>query len=247
MGVIDVRDIVKKYDKAEKPALNNISLTITEGEFFGLLGPNAAGKTTLISVIAGLLKITSGEVFLNDINVKTHPSGIKKIIGLIPQEIALYPVLTIRENLEFFGRMHGLYGKKLTKRIDEFLTVVELTGSADKFISDCSGGIKRRTNLIAGLLHEPSIVFLDEPTLGVDAQSRNMIFEYLQTLNKKGITCIYTTHYMEEAENLCSRIMIIDNGRIIAEGSPKQLIQQNEGCADLGHVFLKLTGKQLRD
>ena len=247
MDVIEVRDIVKKYNRAEKSALNKVNLHISEGEFFGLLGPNAAGKTTLISVIAGLLKITSGEVFVNEVNVKTHPAGIKKYIGLIPQEIALYPVLTIRENLEFFGRMHGLFGKKLTEKIEEFLSVVELTGNADKLVSDCSGGIKRRANLIAGLLHEPSIVFLDEPTLGVDAQSRNMIFEYLKILNNKGTTCIYTTHYMEEAENLCSRIMIIDNGSIIAEGSPKQLVLQNDGCIDLGQVFLKLTGKQLRD
>ena len=247
MGLIEVKDIVKTYNKADKPALNNISLDIEEGEFFGLLGPNAAGKTTLISVITGLLKITSGELFLKGVNVKTHPAGIKKNIGLIPQELALYTVLTIRENLQFFGRMHGLFGKALDQKIEELLAIVELTSSADKLVSDCSGGIKRRANLIAGLLHDPSIVFLDEPTLGVDAQSRNMIFEYLQTLNSKGITCIYTTHYMEEAENLCSRIMIIDNGEIIAEGSPKQLIMQNEGCADLGQVFLKLTGKQLRD
>lgn len=239
--------MVKKYRKANDVALDNVSLSIREGEFFGLLGPNAAGKTTLISVIAGLLKINSGEVFLNDVNVKTHPADVKKYIGLIPQELALYPNLTIRENLKFFGRMYGLYGKLLKGKIDEFLAVVELSGSADKLVSDCSGGIKRRANLIAGLLHEPSIVFLDEPTLGVDAQSRNLIFEYLQHLNKKGTTCLYTTHYMEEAESLCSRIMIIDNGRIIAEGSPKQLIQQNVGCDNLGDVFLKLTGKKLRD
>jgi ABC-2 type transport system ATP-binding protein len=245
--MIEVRDLVKKYKKANDVALNHVSLSIHEGEFFGLLGPNAAGKTTLISVIAGLLKITSGEVFFQDINVKTNPAGIKKSIGLIPQELALYPNLTIRENLEFFGRMHGLYGKVLKQKIDEYLSVVELTGSAGKLVSDCSGGIKRRANLIAGLLHEPIIVFLDEPTLGVDAQSRNLIFEYLQQLNKKGVTCLYTTHYMEEAESLCSRIMIIDDGKIIAEGSPKQLIQQNEGCENLGDVFLKLTGKKLRD
>lgn len=245
--MIEVRDLVKKYKNARDVALDNVSLNIQEGEFFGLLGPNAAGKTTLISVIVGLLKINSGEVFFNDINVKTHPSDIKKYIGLIPQELALYPNLTIRENLQFFGRMHGLYGQLLAKRIEEFLAVVELTSSADKLVSDCSGGIKRRANLIAGLLHEPTMVFLDEPTLGVDAQSRNLIFEYLQLLNKKGTTCLYTTHYMQEAEDLCSRIMIIDNGQIIAEGSPKQLIQQNEGCDNLGDVFLKLTGKELRD
>jgi len=245
--MIEVRDLVKKYKKANDVALDHVSLNILEGEFFGLLGPNAAGKTTLISVIAGLLKINSGEVFLNDINVKTHPADIKKNIGLIPQELALYPNMTIRENLKFFGRMQGLFGKVLVKRIDEFLAVVELSGSADKLVSNCSGGIKRRANLIAGLLHKPSIVFLDEPTLGVDAQSRNLIFEYLKELNINGTTCLYTTHYMEEAESLCSRIMIIDNGRIIAEGSPKQLIQQNDGCSNLGDVFLKLTGKELRD
>jgi ABC-2 type transport system ATP-binding protein len=247
MAVIEVRDLVKKYGTADNVALNNINLSITEGDFFGLLGPNAAGKTTLISVISGLLKITSGDVFVKNVNVKLNPAAIKKHIGLIPQDLALYPVLTIRENLEFFGRMHGLFGKTLSERIDEYLDVVQLSGNSNKKVSECSGGIKRRANLIAGLLHQPSIVFLDEPTLGVDAQSRNLIFEYLQELNKRGVTCIYTTHYMEEAELLCSGIMIIDNGCSIAEGSPKELISRNEGCTDLGQVFLKLTGKQLRD
>lgn len=143
--------------------------------------------------------------------------------------------------------MHGLNGKELNQKIEEFITVVKLSPHENKLVANCSGGIKRRANLIAGLIHNPSIVFLDEPTLGVDAQSRNLIFDYLEKLNQAGTTIIYTTHYMKEAENLCSRVVIIDQGEIIAEGSPEILIKSVDGCTDLGQVFIKLTGKELRD
>ena len=247
MPVIEVKNLVKFYKGAEEQALKGVNLRVEQGEFFGLLGPNAAGKTTLISILCGLLKISNGEVSVAGVDIKQNPAPIKKTIGLVPQELALYPNLTIRENLSYFGQMHGLFGVELKTRVDEYLSVVELSAHAGKIVSRCSGGIKRRANLIAGMLHKPSIVFLDEPTLGVDAQSRNLIFEYLNQLKKQGITFIYTTHYMEEAQNLCSRIVIIDNGTAIAEGTPEALIKMNPGCADLGQVFLKLTGKSLRD
>jgi ABC-2 type transport system ATP-binding protein len=247
MPVIEVKNLVKFYPEAVEPALKGVNLSITEGEFFGLLGPNAAGKTTLISIMCGLLKITDGDVNVAGHDVKLNPARIKKNIGLVPQEIALYTNLTIKENLYYFGQMHGLFGYELKRRVAEYMAVVELSPHAKKLVSKCSGGIKRRANLIAGLVHRPGIVFLDEPTLGVDAQSRNMIFEFLRDLNKKGVTLIYTTHYMSEAEDLCSKIIIIDNGNIIIEGSPAELIAHNPGCADLGQVFLKLTGKDLRE
>ena len=247
MPVIDVKNLKKVYRRTYEPALNNINLSINQGELFGLLGPNAAGKTTLISILCGLLTITQGEVTVKNIDVRRLPKKIAKFIGLVPQHIALYQSLTIRENLRFFGQMHGLNGSSLKKRMDECLSVVGLIKHSNKLISNCSEGIRRRANLITGLIHNPDILFLDEPTLGVDAQSRNLIFEYLKKLNNSGTTMIYTTHYMKEAENLCSRITIIDDGNIIAEGSPNELINNTPDCYDLGQVFLKLTGKELRD
>lgn len=246
-SIIEVKQLKKVYKGTNEEALKGIDLTVYKGELLGLLGPNAAGKTTLISIICGLLKITEGQVKVADIDIKRNPKRIRKIIGLIPQDIALYPRLTIKENLRYFGQMHGLHAKQLSDRMDECLSVVQLNNHANKLVSKCSGGIKRRANLIAGLIHKPIILFLDEPTLGVDAQSRNLIFEYLKGLNEGGTTILYTTHYMREAENLCSRVTIIDNGILVADGKPEELINKTKDCIDLGQVFLKLTGKELRD
>ncbi|MCK9617255.1 MAG: ABC transporter ATP-binding protein [Lentimicrobiaceae bacterium] len=245
--VLQTEKLVKIYRRSDEQTLKGVDLSISKQEFFGLLGPNGAGKTTLISIICGLLKITSGTVNVQGIDVKKHPEKIKNIIGLVPQELALYPTLTLRENLSYFASMHGLSGSVLNKRVEELISMVMLDSHANKWVSRCSGGIKRRANLITGLVHNPSILFLDEPTLGVDAQSRNLIFEYLQQLNSSGTTIFYTTHYMQEAENLCSRVNIIDNGQIIENGTPAQLIEKNPSCGNLGDVFLKLTGKDLRD
>jgi ABC-2 type transport system ATP-binding protein len=245
--IIEVENLQKRYTKMHDFALDGISLSINKGEFFGLIGPNSAGKTTLISIMCGLLKITSGRVAVVGIDVNRYPRKISSLIGLVPQEIALYPNLTIRENIRYFGQMHGFTGKELILKTNDCISIVKLSNHENKLVCNCSGGIKRRANLIAGLIHNPSVVFLDEPTLGVDAQSRNLIFDYLKRLNKTGTTIIYTTHYMQEAENLCSRIIIIDQGIIIAEGSPESLIQSMDGCSDLGQVFIHLTGKELRD
>jgi ABC-2 type transport system ATP-binding protein len=246
-AIITISDLRKSYKGNPDLILKGIDLTIEEGEFFGLLGPNAAGKTTLISIICGLLKFDQGSVKVNNIDISKHYRRLNHIIGLIPQEIALYPTLTIKENIEFFGQMHGISGKILHDSVMHYLEVVKLDSQANKRIVNCSGGIKRRANLIAGLIHDPEIIFLDEPTLGVDAQSMNLIYDYLQQLNGSGKTIIYTTHYMKEAENMCNRVTIIDEGNIIANGTPKELINKNEGCNDLGQVFLKLTGRELRD
>jgi ABC-2 type transport system ATP-binding protein len=248
MGVlINVTGLKKVYKGNPLPVLKGIDLKISSGEFFGLLGPNAAGKTTLISIMCGLLKITEGTVTIQGTDVTKNNKGIRQIIGLIPQDIALYPTLTVVENLRFFGQMYGIPRKQLELRIGECLDLLKLHAHADKRISNCSGGIRRRTNLMCGLIHHPEILFLDEPTLGVDAQSMNLIYEYLRKLNSEGTTIIYTTHYMREAENLFSRVTIIDDGLIIADSTPVKLMAENPGCRDLGEVFLKLTGRELRD
>jgi ABC-2 type transport system ATP-binding protein len=245
--LIQVSGLKKVYKGNPMPVLKGIDLTIRRGDFFGLLGPNAAGKTTLISIMCGLLKITEGKVFIKGENVESHQTILRQAIGLIPQDIALYPTLTIRENLRFFGQMYGIRRTELEKRINECLDLLMLHPHADKRIANCSGGIRRRANLMAGLIHYPEIIFLDEPTLGVDAQSMNLIYEYLLKLNAEGTTIIYTTHYMREAENLFSRVTIIDDGLIIADSTPGKLMADNSSCRDLGEVFLKLTGKELRD
>jgi ABC-2 type transport system ATP-binding protein len=245
-AAIEVRHLVKSYKGAATRAVNNISFTIEKGEIWGLLGPNGAGKTTTISILCGLMKQTSGEVLIHGITHENKSAEIKQLISMVPQDIALYPSLTATENLNYVGSMYGLKGKMLRDRIAECLYVFGLTDVANKRVETFSGGMKRRINLIAGILHEPKIVFLDEPTAGVDVQSRNMITGFLLELNKKGTTIVYTSHLMEEVSNLCTHIAVIDHGTIIASGEPAGLIQQYQ-CMNLEELFLKLTGRQLRD
>ena len=242
-----VKDLVKIYKGSSDPALSDLDISVNNGDIFGLLGPNGAGKTTAISIMSTLLRPTSGSVIICGIDAVKHPNRIKKLIGLVPQDIALYANLTVRENLRYFGRICGLKGQKLKDRIAECLEMVGLEEKADQRIFTFSGGMKRRANLAAGVLHQPRILFLDEPTVGIDAQSRNMILEKLSLLKEAGTTMIYTTHYMDEAEQLCARVAIIDEGHIVAEGSPQQLINRPPGYAGLKDMFLALTGKRLRD
>jgi ABC-2 type transport system ATP-binding protein len=243
---IEVNRLIKIYKGSFNPAVNNLSFIIPSGSIFGLLGPNGAGKTTTISILCGLLKPSSGEATILGLSLQTQPEEIKKRIGVVPQEIALYPTLTAFENLRYIGNMYGLKGMELKKKITEHLEIVGLTAQADKRIETFSGGMKRRINLIAGILHQPQLVFLDEPTVGVDVQSRHLITEHLHLLNKQGCTIVYTSHLMEEAENLCSEIAIIDNGEMVTHGEPKKLIAA-EQTTNLEQLFLKLTGKKLRD
>lgn len=245
--MVTVLNLKKKYRDSEEEALKGVDLSILKGEKVGLLGPNAAGKTTLISILCGILKFSSGQVLVNGIDVKLFPKQIRSFIGLVPQEIALYPNLTIYENLLFFGRMQGLSGKILKEKVNYLVSAVKLEQHSAKLVSRCSGGIKRRANLVAGLIHDPLLIFLDEPTLGIDPQSRNLIFNFIEKLNKQGATIVYTTHYMREAETLCNRVEIIDNGNFVASGTPSELIKMHDGCTDLGQVFLKITGKDLRE
>jgi len=245
--VISTTDLKKRYKGSAEDALKGITLTIQQGEFFGILGPNAAGKSTLIAILCGILPYSAGEAQIFGRNISQNSDWLKSRFGLVPQEIALYPSLTVYENILFFGQMHGLHGKKLKSKAEESIKTFFLAEHKNKILSKCSGGIKRRINLIAGIIHEPSLVLLDEPTLGVDTQLRSLIFDYLKALNKSGTTILYTTHYMDEAEQLCSRVSILDHGRIITDGKPAELIAQSPGCNDLGQLFLNLTGTELRD
>lgn len=245
-AAIEVKHLTKIYKNVSTPAVNDISFIIPEGMIFGLLGPNGAGKTTTISVLCGLIQPTGGEVLIHDLSIKKDLEEIKKIIGVVPQDIALYPTLTAFENLHYIGNMYGLKGKDLKENINKHLDHFGLLDKSDKKVGTFSGGMKRRINLIAGILHQPKILFLDEPTVGVDVQSRNVITEHLVEINKQGCTIVYTSHHMDEAENLCHEIAIIDSGQIIASGKPEILIKENQ-TDHLEQLFLKLTGKKLRD
>lgn len=243
---IEVKQLRKIYKGAAIPAVKDISFSINKGLIWGLLGPNGAGKTTTISILCGLISQSAGDVFINGLTYQKNRNQIKNLISIVPQEIALYPTLTAFENLQYIGNMYGLKGEPLKQRITECLTVFGLENSSNKRVGTFSGGMKRRINLIAGILNRPQILFLDEPTVGIDVQSRNIITEYLLSINQQGTTIIYTSHLMEEAENICSHIAIIDQGGIIATGKPSHLIQQYE-CKNLEDMFLKLTGRKLRD
>jgi ABC-2 type transport system ATP-binding protein len=245
--IIEIRQLTKFYKGSEEPALDSVSLTIFSNEIFGLLGPNGAGKTTAISILCGLFSPSSGEVIIDGFNLKSEKEKIKQIIGVVPQELALYPTLTARENLTFFGNMYGLHGKPLKEKIAHSLSVFGLEKHANRKIANYSGGMKRRVNLIAGLLHDPKILFLDEPTVGIDVQSRIVILDYLKEINKNRTTIIYTSHYMEEAEHLCSRVAILDRGKVISLGIPSQLLADRPEFKNLENVFIHLTGKELRD
>ncbi len=222
--VLDATGLVKVY--GDRRVVDGVSFTIERGETYGLLGPNGAGKTTTISMVCGLLGRDAGTVTIAGQPLDGSHVSVKAAIGLVPQDIALYPDLTARENLRFFGRLQGLNGKALASRIDAVLEIIGLADRADERVDAYSGGMKRRCNIGAGLLHEPQLLVLDEPTVGVDPQSRNAILESIEVLGGEGLSVLYTTHYMEEAERLCDRVGIIDEGRLIAEGTRRELIDQ---------------------
>lgn len=246
-NIIEIKNLTKVYRGNHEPAVDQLSLDIRANEIFGLLGPNGAGKTTTISVLCGLFPPTHGTATIDGHSIRTDREKIKRIIGVVPQEIALYPTLTARENLRFIGKMYGLHGRALRDRITECLKLVGLEDKAGRLVGKYSGGMKRRINLIAGILHRPKILFLDEPTVGVDVQSRNMIIEYLHHLHDQGTTIIYSSHYLEEAEKLCTRVAIIDDGKVISTGIPQDLVKEISPCASLEDLFLRLTGKDIRD
>ena len=205
--------------------VKSISFAVNKGEIFGLLGPNGAGKTTTISMLTGIIEPTAGTAEIGGYDIKSQANEAKQINGLVPQELALYPPLSARTNLNFFGRMYGLGGTDLKERVEDVLRIVALSDRADEKVETYSGGMKRRVNIAAGLVHHPQLLFLDEPTVGVDPQSRNHIFESVRRLNReRDMTVVYTSHYMEEVELLCDRVAIIDEGEIIALDSVTNLI-----------------------
>lgn len=243
-AVLEVEGLKKKYGDFE--AVKGIDFSVEEGEIFGLLGPNGAGKTQTISMLTGVIEPTAGTARIGGYDLKKDMSEVKKLNGLVPQDLALYPTLTARTNLEFFGRIYGLSGKALKERVADVLRIVALTDRADEPVENYSGGMKRRVNIAAGLLHQPKLLFLDEPTVGVDPQSRNHIFESVLRLNReRGMSIVYTSHYMEEVELLCNRVAIIDEGRIIALDTIKNLIALLGG--GIIHVGLEQIDQALVD
>ncbi len=220
--VLEVRGLTKRFD--ELVAVSDVGFEIDEGETYGLLGPNGAGKTTTISMIAGLLEPDAGGATVAGHPIVTNATTGKAEIGLVPQELAIYPDLTGAENLRFFGKLYGMSGDNLNSRVAEVLEVIGLTERRDDLTKEYSGGMQRRLNIGIGLLHRPRLLILDEPTVGVDPQSRNAILESVEELSSQGIAVLYTTHYMEEAERLCDRVGIIDEGTVKAEGTRRELV-----------------------
>lgn len=241
--ILDVSNVVKRYGALT--AVNDVSFSVEEGEIFGLLGPNGAGKSTLISMLTGVFAPDSGSIRIVGMDVVSEADTVKRLIGVVPQEIALYPTLSARENLRFFGEMYGPGGKTLQQRVDRALEMVAMTERAGDAVRTYSGGMKRRINLAIGLINNPRILFLDEPTVGVDPQSRNHIFESVEMLRREqNMSILYTTHYMEEAERLCDRVAIIDRGQIIALDTPRNLIAMlGGGILRLGFTEADATGE----
>ena len=236
MNVLECEGLVKAFD--DLVAVDGVGFHIGAGETYGLLGPNGAGKTTSISMIAGILESDAGQVTVGGTEITTHTTEGKAQIGYVPQDIAIYPDLSARENLRFFGKLYGIPKDRLNERIDEVLEVIGLSDRSDDRTEEYSGGMKRRLNIGIGLLHSPSLLILDEPTVGVDPQSRNAILESVEQLGRTGTAVLYTTHYMEEAERLCDRVAIIDGGKIRAEGTRRELVQLvgQEDTINLGVV-----------
>jgi ABC-2 type transport system ATP-binding protein len=240
VNMLNVQELRKSFGKIE--AVKEVSFSVEKGESFSLLGPNGAGKSTIINMITGLYPPTSGEIQLKEIDVIKDTKQAQKWIGVVPQDIALYETLSARENLKFWGRMYNLSGKELERSVDEVLEIIGLTDRSKDKISTFSGGMKRRVNIGAAILHKPEILIMDEPTVGIDPQSRNHILDTVKQLNQGGMTIIYTSHYMEEVEYLCERIGIIDHGELIACGTLREL---RETIGDRSRIKVSLDNEKL--
>jgi len=244
MKIIEVKNLTKKFGNFV--AVNNISFEVEKGEIFAFLGPNGAGKSTTIKMLTTLLSPSEGSLFLDEHDVKKNPNEVRHSFGIVFQDPSLDDELTAYENMEFHGVLYSVPKKIRRERIEQLLNFVELWDRKDSLVKEFSGGMKRRLEIARGLLHHPKILFLDEPTLGLDPQTRNHMWEYLRELNKKeGITVFFTTHYMEEAEKIANRIAIIDHGKIVISGTAEEL-KIKTGTNSLEEAFLKLTGKTIR-
>lgn len=241
---IEIDHLSKKYQ--DVTALNDLTLQVEKGELFGLLGPNGAGKTTTINILCGLVKPTSGTAKVYGFDVVKESAKVKELIGVCPQETAIYPYLTGAENVDLFGNLHAMNKAELNARRNMLLTKMGLDEEAKRRAGKYSGGMRRRLSLVLALINDPQIAFLDEPTVAMDPQSRHAVWDFLKELEREEKTIILTTHYMEEAEELCDRVGIIDHGKLIALGTPKELIAKNQ-VNNLEDLFLKLTGRTIRE
>lgn len=242
---VAIQDLQFNYPR--QPALiSGMELFIPQGIRFGIFGPNGAGKTTLMNLMAGILPYNQGQIQVMGFDVKTNKTSINKIIGLVPQDFSFYEELSPAENMAFFGAWYGLTIEMIRKKTEELLFKMGLSDVKDKPVKLFSGGMKRRVNLAIGVMNNPKLLFLDEPTVGVDVQSRNAIIEFLKKINETGTTLIYTSHQLKEAEELCEQVALIDQGRVIAHDSLKELLKQHQK-AGLEGLFLELTGRDYRD
>jgi ABC-2 type transport system ATP-binding protein len=243
---IEIENVSKKYRGATEDSLSYVSIQINQSDIFGLLGPNGAGKTTLISILCGIIPASSGEIRFYDHGRELTSLEKRNVIGYVPQDFAFYHELTPRQNLDYFGAMYNLSPNHLKQRREELLEVLGLARFGDQKVGTFSGGMKRRVNLAIGIIHKPKILFLDEPTVGVDVQSKNAIISYLEYLNSLGTTMIYTSHHMAEAEEFCKSIVLVDGGKVIANGPLTSLMQMHQSTS-LQSLFIKLTGEAYRD
>lgn len=241
---VSIQHVDFKYPGQTDLCLSDLNLEVAAGESFGLFGPNGAGKTTLMNLMTGLLPATGGRIFLLGKEVKKHDKSFSKLFGFVPQDFSFYQELTPQENLEFFGAWAGLNSRQIRQRTTELLEVLALSHVRNKAVSKFSGGMKRRVNLAIAVMHHPQILFLDEPTVGVDVQTRHAIINYLKGLNTEGTTLVYTSHQLNEAEELCDKIALIDKGRIIAHDQLDHLLAEHseEGLEGL---FISLTGREI--
>lgn len=249
-AAIEISNLYKLYPGAWKPSLDGLSLSVKENQIMGLLGPNGAGKTTCINIICGLVKPDKGSVHVFGKDSNKNAGYIRKLIGVVPQQIALFGNLTAWENFKYIGRLYGLTEEQIKQRGEHLLHQLGLLPHADKRIARYSGGMKRRANMIASLLHEPELIILDEPTAGVDVQSRALIHHFLISYHQSGKTILYTSHHLDEAEELCDEVVIVDEGKFVISGSPKKLVEQTSkqtDCKKLEDVFLHYTGHSVRD
>lgn len=246
ISTIEINNISKLYSKSEEYSLKDVCLKINRGDKIGIFGPNGAGKTTLISILCGIIEQTKGDFKYIKKNEAYPLSSILFKIGFVPQDLALYSELSPRQNLKYFGSLYSIPKKELAARIDELLEILGLSKVANKKVKTFSGGMKRRINLAIGIINDPEILFLDEPTVGVDVQSKNAIMSYLETLNQNGTTIIYTSHHMNEGQEFCNRLVLLDKGKVIVDDNMSNLLLKHKQ-ESLEALFLELTGIEYRD
>lgn len=244
--IIEVKNLVKTFNSRGKniTAVNDVSFNVFKGEIFGMIGPNGAGKSTTFSMLTTLIKPSSGSIKVAGFDIEKQDDKIRPIIGIVPQKLSLYPLLTARENLELMGKLYNIPKKVVEERVDYYLRLVGLEDSADRFTEGFSGGMKQRLSVICAVMHDPQILFWDEPSTGLDPQTRQAIWKIARKFNEDGKTLIFTTHYMEEAENICDRVAVMNLGKMVALDNP-EVLKENSGSSNLEQVFMHFTGEEV--